>query len=108
MEKDSIANLGSRTCWLIGREREVVDIPVDNPACSGQHAVVQWRFRAGSATAGKGSKGQVKLYVMDLESANGTSLNGAMIEKRRFLELLHGDVLRFGVGSTREWVVIRA
>lgn len=35
--------LGGRSCWLVGRERMVVDFPVDHPSCSKQHAVVQFR-----------------------------------------------------------------
>lgn len=35
--------LGQRSCWLVGRERMVVDFPVDHPSCSKQHAVVQFR-----------------------------------------------------------------
>lgn len=35
--------LRGRSCWLVGRERMVVDFPVDHPSCSKQHAVVQFR-----------------------------------------------------------------
>jgi len=35
--------LGGRSCWLVGRERMVVDFPVDHPSCSKQHAVIQFR-----------------------------------------------------------------
>ncbi len=35
--------LGGRSCWLVGRERLVVDFPVDHPSCSKQHAVLQFR-----------------------------------------------------------------
>jgi smad nuclear-interacting protein 1 len=33
---------------------------------------------------------------MDLESVKGSWLNGERVEARRFVELLDGDVLRFG------------
>lgn len=36
--------LGGRSCWLVGRERVVVDFPVDHPSCSKQHAVIQFRY----------------------------------------------------------------
>ena len=36
--------LGSRSCWLFGRERAVADFPLDHLSCSKQHAVVQFRF----------------------------------------------------------------
>ena len=35
--------IGGRSCWLVGRERMVVDFPVDHPSCSKQHAVIQFR-----------------------------------------------------------------
>ncbi len=35
--------LSERSCWLVGRERVVVDFPVDHPSCSKQHAVLQFR-----------------------------------------------------------------
>jgi smad nuclear-interacting protein 1 len=43
---------------------------------------------------------------MDLESANGTFLNGEKIEDKRYYELREKDVLKFGY-STREYVVMR-
>jgi len=33
--------LHSRSCWLLGRERRVVDIATEHPSCSKQHAVLQ-------------------------------------------------------------------
>ena len=36
--------LAGRSCWLVGRERMVVDFPVDHPSCSKQHAVIQFRY----------------------------------------------------------------
>ena len=33
---------------------------------------------------------------MDLESTNGTILNGKKIEPARYYEILHEDVIRFG------------
>ena len=43
---------------------------------------------------------------MDLESTNGTFLNGERIEAARYYELKHGDVVKFG-GSTRDYVVMK-
>jgi smad nuclear-interacting protein 1 len=42
---------------------------------------------------------------MDLESANGTTLNGDRLAPARFVELKLSDVLRFG-GSSREYVLL--
>lgn len=32
------------SAYLIGRDRKVVDLPVDHPSCSKQHAVLQYRL----------------------------------------------------------------
>ena len=45
--------------------------------------------------------------IMDLQSTNGTYLNGAKIEPARHYELLEQDNLKFG-NSTREYVVMCA
>jgi smad nuclear-interacting protein 1 len=36
-------DLGTRSMWLVGRDRSIVDIPAEHPSCSAQHAVVQFR-----------------------------------------------------------------
>ena len=41
-EIDTI-ELGGQSSYLIGRDRMVVDIPVDHTSCSKQHAVIQFR-----------------------------------------------------------------
>ncbi len=46
-------------------------------------------------------------YVLDLESTNGTFLNGKRIEPARYIELREKDVLRFGE-SSREYVLMCA
>ncbi len=43
--------------------------------------------------------------MLDLESANGTFLNGERIEPRRYIELKEKDILKFGL-STREYVLL--
>ena len=47
----------------------------------------------------------VRPYIIDLDSANGTLLNGEKIEPRRYYELKEKDCLNFG-NSTRDYVVI--
>lgn len=47
----------------------------------------------------------VKPYLMDLESVNGTSINAEKMEGARYYELLHMDVVRFGL-SSREYVIM--
>lgn len=44
-------------------------------------------------------------FVIDLESSNGTFVNGAQIPPTRYYELKLSDVLKFGA-STREFVLL--
>ena len=43
-------------------------------------------------------------YLMDLDSTNGTYLNGERIEGGRYIELLSDDIIRFGF-STRNYII---
>ena len=95
--------LYERSCWLIGREAAVVDYLVEHPSTSKQHAVIQFRYVEKRNEFGD-KKGKVRPYVIDLESANGTKVNGDLVPAGRYLELRDGDILSFGE-STREYVV---
>jgi smad nuclear-interacting protein 1 len=94
----------------------MVSLGARHPSISKQHAVIQ--FRSVLETAGKsvnraemwGERAQqrtVRPYLMDLESANQTILNGLPIDACRYYELKEKDSLRFG-GSSREYVLILA
>jgi smad nuclear-interacting protein 1 len=96
--------LSGRSCWLIGRERFVADLPVDHPSCSKQHAAIQFRYVEKRNEFGD-RDGRVRPYIIDLESANGTTVNGQQVPTRRYLELMDKDVLTFGL-STREYVLM--
>lgn len=96
--------LGERSCWLVGRERVVVDFPLDHPSCSKQHAVLQFRFVEKRNEYGD-RIGKVKPYLIDLESANGSSVNGEKIPAGRYVEVMDKDVIRFGL-SSREYVLM--
>jgi smad nuclear-interacting protein 1 len=82
----------------------VVDYVIEHPSCSKQHAVLQFRYVEKKNEYGD-KEGGVRPYIIDLESANGTKVNGEKIPERRFVELISGDVLVFG-DSTREYVLI--
>lgn len=92
-----------QSAYLLGRERRVVDIPLDHPSCSSQHAVLQFRMTT-KASAERTTK-LVRPYVMDLGSTNGTYVNGERVEAQRYVELLERDLLRFGY-SSREYVLL--
>jgi smad nuclear-interacting protein 1 len=81
-----------------------VDLPAEHPSISKQHAVIQ--FRHIEKTNEYGDRiGKVRPYIIDLESANGTKLNGEEIPASRYLELRDKDLLQFG-DSTREYVLM--
>lgn len=106
-EVETPLHLHKSSAYLFGRERKVADVPVDHPSCSSQHAVLQYRQVTLPAEPGSLAPPQrvVKPYIMDLESTNGTFLNGRRIDGSRYYEVKSGDVLRFGL-STREYVLV--
>ncbi|KAM3838299.1 smad nuclear-interacting protein 1-like, partial [Diretmus argenteus] len=93
-----------QSAYLLGRQREIADIPIDHPSCSKQHAVFQYRlveFTRADGTSGR----RVKPYIIDLGSGNGSYLNNRRIESQRYYELKEKDVLKFGF-SSREYVLL--
>lgn len=99
-------DLGARSCWLVGREMAVVDLPAEHPSISKQHAVIQFRYTEKRNEFGD-KIGKVKPYLIDLESANGTVLNDERVPDSRYLELRDKDMIQFG-HSTREYVIMLA
>ena len=96
--------LHQRSVWLAGRDPNVTDLLLEHPSITKQHAVIQFRYITTTNEYGdKASK--VKPYLIDLESANGTRLNGKRVEASRFVELVDGDVIAFG-DSEREYVLM--
>lgn len=100
-DKEIVDNvdLNGNSCWLVGRDRAVADLPVDHPSCSKQHAVLQFRYVTKVGEFGD-KQGGVKPYIIDLESANGTMVGKTKVPARRYLELKEGDLIMFGL-STR-------
>ena len=87
--------------FLFGKERRVADVPTDHPSCSRQHAVIVFR----EVEDARSLKRVVRPYIVDLETVNGTFVNGERLEPGRYVELLERDVVRFGL-STREYVLL--
>ncbi|KAI9495697.1 SMAD/FHA domain-containing protein [Zychaea mexicana] len=98
-----LLHIHRQSAFLFGRDRVVADIPVDHPSCSKQHAVLQFRLVPDPET----NTQVVKPFIIDLESTNGTFLNGDQIPATRFVEMRMKDVLRFGQ-STREYVLLHS
>ena len=97
-------HLYGRSCWLMGRDDKVTDLLLEHPSISKQHAVIQFRYIARKNEYGD-SMDTVRPYLIDLESANGTRLNGEKVAGSRYVELRDGDVVRFG-DSLREYVMM--
>ena len=104
-EQVKILHIHRQSAFLIGRIKDIADILTMHPSCSGQHAVLQFRLKIL-----KDDLDEVRVvlpYVMDLESTNGTFLNGERLAPARYVELREKDMLKFG-SSSREYVLIRA
>jgi smad nuclear-interacting protein 1 len=97
--------LAQQTCWLMGKEAAVADLVIEHPSTSKQHGVIQFRYVEKAVNEFGDRKGTVKPYLIDLESSNGTFLNGDKISPRRFIEIKSGDVMKIG-HSEREYVFI--
>ncbi|CAE6205960.1 unnamed protein product [Arabidopsis arenosa] len=75
--------------YLFGRDG-ICDFALEHPSISRFHAVIQYK-RSGAA------------YIFDLGSTHGTTVNKNKVDKKVFVDLHVGDVIRFG-GSTRLYI----
>jgi len=99
-----LLHIHRQSAFLLGRDRKVADIPIDHPSCSKQHAALQYRLVPYQREDGSTGK-RIRLYIIDLESANGTYVNNNKIEPRKYVELMERDVIKFGY-SSREYVLL--
>lgn len=102
-EQIDTLHISKQSAYLCGRNEEIADISLQHPSCSSQHAVLQYRALPDKETG----KLSCQPYLLDLESTNGTFLNGVRIDAARYYQLKKGDVLKFG-SSTREYVLLAA
>lgn len=100
-------HLHRQSAFLFGREKKIADVYIEHPSCSKQHAVLQFKIKVVAPEAGsiKRPKRKVRPYILDLESTNGTFLNGEKVPASRYVELKEKDVLKFGE-SSREYVLL--
>lgn len=96
-------HIAKQSAYLIGRNEDIADIVVAHPSLSSQHAVIQYRALPNKETG----KLSCQPYLLDLESTNGSFINGVRIDPARYYQLKKGDVLKFGA-STREYVLLAA
>lgn len=97
-------HLGPQSAYLLGRDRTVIDIPLDHESCSKQHAVLQFRQTITTNEYGDKKK-RIHPFLIDLESSNGSYVNDNEIPTSRYYQLRTGDTLTFGA-STREYVLL--
>lgn len=98
-----VIHLHRQSAYLIGRDRTVCDLPMDHASVSKQHAVLQYRMVTENVDGKRVTS--VKPYIIDLNSANKTFLNGKPIDPQRYYELKEQDALKFGF-SSREYIVL--
>ncbi|CAO1616426.1 unnamed protein product [Parajaminaea phylloscopi] len=103
-EELDVLHVSQQSCYLFGRDRGVADIPLDHSSCSKQHAVLQYRLIVDRNEFGD-ERRNIKPFVLDLESANGTTVNSRDVPPSRYYELKNGDTIRFAA-SEREWVLL--
>jgi len=82
--------LENKNYFLIGKDKMVCNIIIDNVNVSRQHAVIQFRKIINN------KKEEIKPYLIDLESKNGTYLNGVKLEESKYYELMKKDIINFG------------
>merc|ERR1712217_790307 len=70
-EQPKIMHIHRQVGFLFGKDRKIADVPTDHATCSKQHAVLHHRLTSNGLA--------VKPYIMDLESINGTFVNGEAI-----------------------------
>ncbi|PWN35538.1 SMAD/FHA domain-containing protein [Meira miltonrushii] len=99
-----ILHISRQSCYLIGRDSNVVDIPVDHQSISKQHAVIQFRSITERNEFGD-EKRQTKPFLIDLDSANGSFVNKTELPPSRYYELRTGDTIKLGA-SQREYVLL--
>ncbi|WFD45024.1 hypothetical protein MPSI1_003700 [Malassezia psittaci] len=97
--------IGRQSCYLFGRDRSVVDVPIEHPSCSKQHAVIQFRQVTHRNEFGDERRVVHRPFLIDLDSANGSTVNGEDVPPSRYYELRSGDTCQFGA-SSREYVLL--
>ncbi|KAA6400081.1 MAG: putative smad nuclear-interacting protein 1 [Streblomastix strix] len=92
------------TSFLFGRDKRIADIPIQHLSTSMQHAVLHFRLIDVIDKDSKTTK-RVKPFIVDLNSTNGTFLNGEKLVPNNFYEIREKDIVKFGQ-STRDYVFL--
>eukprot|EP00475_Leptophrys_vorax_P014509 TRINITY_DN2081_c0_g1_i5.p1 TRINITY_DN2081_c0_g1~~TRINITY_DN2081_c0_g1_i5.p1 ORF type:complete len:344 (+),score=58.56 TRINITY_DN2081_c0_g1_i5:64-1032(+) len=97
-------HLARLSFYVVGKDSDKCQIPLLHPTISKYHAVVQFRKKISHNQVGDPVI-KISPYVIDLNSTNGTLLNGDKIEPQRYYELKKKDCLKFGA-SSRDFVLM--
>ena len=90
-EANETYKLVGKEFFLIGKDVRICDIQIKQKNISRQHAVIQFRRIL------KNNKDLYEVpYLIDLNSTNGTFLNGEKIDNSKYYELRDKDNLNFG------------
>ena len=93
-EADETYKLVGKEFFLIGKDNRICDIHIKQKNISRQHAVIQ--FRKIAKNNKDGNSVSIIPYLIDLNSTNGTYLNGDKIDNSKYYELMDKDNLNFG------------
>ncbi|KRX01525.1 SMAD/FHA domain [Pseudocohnilembus persalinus] len=99
-------HLKGSSVFLCGKDLRIADIQLLNNSCSAQHAVIQFREKRSFDEMTGEYNSSILPYIMDLESTNGTKLNGVQIEGARYYQLFEKDLIQFGF-SDREYLLMK-
>ena len=89
-EAEETFKLINKEFFLIGKDPRICDIRIKQQNISRQHAVIQFR------KIRKEKTWEILPYLIDLNSTNGTYLNGDKIDNKKYYELRDKDELNFG------------
>ena len=89
-EPEETYKLINKEFFLIGKDPRICDIRIKQQNISRQHAVIQFR------KIKKEYDLEILPYLIDLNSTNGTYLNGEKIDNKKYYELRDKDELNFG------------
>ena len=98
-------HINRQSSYLVGKDKRIAHILVNHPSCSRQHSVIQYREDKSTDENGK-IVIEVKPYIMDLESTNGTFINKSKIESSKYYEIKNYDIINFGF-STRDYIITK-
>ena len=89
-DEEETYKLIDKEFFLIGKDPRICDIRIKQKNISRQHAVIQFR------KIRKEKDWEILPYLIDLNSTNGTYLNGDKIDNKKYYELREKDQLNFG------------